>query len=301
MKLTGLMIVLTILLVLLSISQSAFAQTNQVTYTANLTYLTVQLSYPSEVLPGSSVTVNLQANAKSSITSANLTTQVYYADGPNLRQLGAFSVVSDSNLNSGSGLSKQMQFTVPQDAPRTSLLAVVTENVQTASYTYSYYPSNYYYSNYPSCSYYGSYYPYCYYRSYYGYYSGYYGYAAYPSYSYSTTTDSSIVPLSYIRAMTPEYVSLQSSYQMVQQQLAQTQAENQQLKQNLQNSQNTIAQQNATIANLNQQVSSTRNISGTLEAGAAIVAIIAIVLGVLLARERGKTRSMTRLDAETSQ
>jgi len=300
MKITGLMIALTILLVSLSISQSVVAQTNQVTYTVNLTYLSVQLSYPSEVLPGSSVTLNLQANAKSSISSANLTTQVYYADGPDLRQLGSVSVVSNSSLNSGSGLSKQIQFTVPQNAPRTSLLAVVTENIQTTSYTYYSYPS-YSYSYYPYCSYYSSYYPYCYYRSYYGYYSGYYGYGTYPSYSYSTTTDSGVVPLSYVRATTPEYVSLQSAYQMVQQQLAQTQAENQQLKQNLQNAQNNVAQQYATIASLNQQLNSTRSISGSLQAGAALAAIIAIALGVLLVRERGKTRSVTKLGPQTPQ
>ncbi len=253
------------------------AQSTQTSYTVNLAYLSVQLSYPSQVMPGDTVTVNLQASPKNEVSGESLTIQIFYADDTTLHQLASATVsnVYNSNyyMNSGSSLNKQIQLTIPQDAPRTSLIAALTEKVQSAYYSYYYYPGSYNYSS-----------PNCYYPDYYYYYDycTYYGYA-YPSYSYSTSTDTRVAPLSYIKATTPEYVSLQSEYQMLQQQLAQSQAENQQLKQNLQDSQNKIAQQNATIANLNQQLSSSQSMNGTVEAGAGGLGIIAIILGVFVA------------------
>ena len=277
--------------------QFAAAQPNQTSYTVNLTYLSVQLSYPSTVLPGDSVSVNLQANAKSSINAVSLTAQVYYADGASLHQLASATINSNYMQNAGS-LSKQIQFTIPTDAPRTSLFAALTESVQQTHTSYYYYPVYYNYSS-----------PYCDYAYYYGYYCDYtyYGtypysnYGAYPSYSYSTTTDSGTAPLSYIKAVTPEYVSLQSEYQMVQQQLtqsqqqlSQSQSENQQLKQNLQDAQNSISQKDATISSLNQQSTSIQNMNSTLKSGAAVLAIIVLLLAILLAHERGKNRGMAQ-------
>lgn len=272
-------------------SQPVLAQSTQTSYTVNLTYLSVVLSYPSEVKPGDSVTVNLQASAKSSIDSVSLTAQVFYADGINLRQLASATVSNNYYTSSGSSLSKRIQFTVPQDAPRTSLIAVLTEKVQTPYYSYYYYPAYYNYSS-----------PYCYnYPNWYDYYYDYctyYGYA-FPSYSYSTATDNGVAPLSYIKATTPEYVSLQSQYQTAQQQLNQSQAENQQLKQNLQNAQNTIAQRDATIASLNQQLSSSQSMIGTLEAIAAALVIIAIACVVFIAYlHRGRNRTQVEAKAD---
>lgn len=192
-------------------SQSVLAQSSQSTSTVNLTYLTVQLSYPSQVLPGDVVTVNIQAGAKSSIDSTSLIAQIYYVNGAELQQLTS-ATISNNYLYAGNSLSKPIQFTIPKDAVRTSLIVVLTEKVQRAyaSYYY-YYPA---YSNYSS--------PYCYYYPYWGYdcsYSyTYYGYMNYPSYSYETTTDSGIAPLSYIKATTPEFTSLQSQYQTLQSQ-----------------------------------------------------------------------------------
>lgn len=292
-----LVLLLGVVAVSLSNGQPVFAQTSQNSYTVNLNYLTVRLSYPSEVNPGDSVTVNLQATAKSYVDAVSLTAQIFYADGNSLHQLASATIGNNYYMGSASSLSKQMQFTVPQSAPRTSLIASLTENVQSTSYSYYYgypaYYASYYNSSSPSCYSYPDWYDY-----YYGY-CTYYGTAyAIPSYSYSTVTDAGVAPLSYIKATTPEYVSLQSEYQMVQEQLTQSQAQNQQLKQNLQDAQNTIAQRDSTIANLNQQLSSTQTTIRTLEAGVAVLAVL--IVGLFFAfLSKGKGRTYTRAKGDT--
>lgn len=293
MKNKHIIAILLILVTCLIISQSVTAQQSQNSYTANLTYLTVQLSYPSQVLPGDNVTANLQATAKSSFSGVSLTAQILYTNGADLHQL-ASATVSNNYMTSGNTLTKQIQFTVPQDAPRTSLIAVLTEKVQTIgmSYYYYFYPA---YNNYSS--------PYCssdphwgydcyYNHTYYSYY--------YPSYSSTTTTDSAVAPFSYIKATTPEYITLRSQDQALQQQLNQSKSQNQQLNQNLQNAQATIAQRDATIASLNQQLNSTQSTNTTLEVVAAVLGVFAIVFAGVAAREhRGKSEPRTKTTTET--
>lgn len=276
-------LILTLLLAVVLISffslRPVSAQLTQTTYTVNLNYLTVKVTYPAQVMPGDSVTVSVQASAKNAINAVSLTAQFLYSDGTTLHQLASGTV--DSNyLAQGGSMNKQIQFTVPQDAPRTSIVAVVTEKVQTA-YTYYnyYYAYSYNYSN-PSCYYYPDYYYYYYGYCTYSYSYPYYPYVyANPEYSYSTSTDTGEAPLSYIKATTPEYSSLQSQYQNLQQQLSQSQAQNQQLKQNLQDAQSKVTQQNATIADLNQQLNSSRSMNTTVEGAAGVLGIIAIILG----------------------
>jgi hypothetical protein len=301
MKSSNLVAILVILVASISLSPFAFAQSSQTSYSLNMTYLTVQLTYPTEVLPGDSVTVNIQATAKSRINSASLTAQIFYPDSSSLHQLASATLSSNYYMNTGSALSKQIQFTIPTNAPRTSLVAVLTEKVQAVYASYYYYPAYYNYS-----------YPYCY--NYYGYYDYCYNYTYYPAYSYATTTDSGAAPLSYVKATTPEYVSLQSQYQnltsqyqslqsqlqAVQQQLAQSQAQNQQLAQNIQNQQNTLAQRDSTIASLNQQLSLTQNTNATYEAVAVGLAIIAAIFGLVAVREhRGKNSAQQRAMTKT--
>jgi len=281
MKASRLILAFAILMVALSVVVVAHAQAAQTSYTVNLSYFTVQMAYPSQVNPGDLVTVNMQANAKNSFTSASVTAQIFYVDGNSLHQLTSVTLNNNGYVNSGSALNKQITFTVPQNAPRTSLFASITENVQTAYANSYYYPAN---NNYSS--------PYCYYDVYCGYGYNYYPYSssyyAYPSNSYSTATDSGVAPLSYIKAQTPEYITLQSQYQTAEQQLNQTQAQNQQLQQQLQNAQNTLAQRNATIANLNQQLNTNQNTNTTLEAAAGGLGILAIIFGAFAVHYRGK-------------
>jgi len=296
MKKSRLILALMVVTVALSVIVVAHAQAAQTSFTLNLNYYSVQLTYPSQVNPGDLVTVNVQATPKNGISGATLTAQVFYVDGNTLRQLTSATLTN----NGGSTLNKQITFTVPQDAPRTSLFASVTEKVQTAYASYYYYPTYYnssspycnyypdYYDYYGYCGYSYSYYPYSYPYSY-SYYPYSYNYYAYPSYSYSTATDSGVAPLSYIKAQTPEYVALQSQYQTVNQQLNQSQAQNQQLQQQLQNDQNTIQQRNATIANLNQQLSTNQNTNTTLEAAAGGLGILAVIFGAFAVHYRGKS------------
>jgi hypothetical protein len=253
-------------------TQVVFAQSSQTSSTVSLQYLNIQATYASQVLPGDSVVVHVQANAKSSIELLTLTAQVYYADGSSLRQLVTTTLASDSYVSNGNSISKDIQVTVPQDAPRTSLFALFSENVQSAYYGYSYYyPAGYgYYSNYSySCN--------NYYCDFYTYYPSYYV----SPYDYSSATDSGVSSLSYIKATTPEYSDLQSQYQIAQQQLAQSQAQNQQLQQKLQDAQNTNAQQSTALSNMNQQLDTARTMITTWETISLALAAAVIILGAL--------------------
>ena len=297
-------IVLLVILATIFASQSVFAQSNQITSTVSLSHLNVQLTYPSQVLPGQSATINLMAQAKDSFQLTSLTVQVYLADQNNLRQLLSTTVAQNTMMPSGNQINKQIQVTVPSDAPRTSLVALVTESVSmtSSSYSYAYYPywngywdgyGRYSYGNYSNSNWYDYGYPY-----YYNYY-GYPYYSSYPSYSYQSTSDNALAPLSYVQATTPEYVSLQSQYQQLQQQLNQTQAQNQQLQQQLQTAQNSNAQKNNTIANLNSQLSSTQGTTTLVEVVAVILAIAAIALAAIHFRPTRQSESQPPAKSET--
>ena len=270
------------LLLFVFLFNPAFAQPTQVSYVVNLSSFSLQVTYPSEVMPGDTVTVNIQGSPKSnSIYLQSLTATIYYADAAGLHQVATQSIVSNLASNSygyyspytTGSFSKSFTVNVPQNAPRTSLVAIFSETVQS---------NNYYYYNYPS---------------YFGY--SYYGnplyYAAYPS--YSTTTDDAIAPLSYIKATTPEYVALQSEYQMLQQQMNQTQAQNTQL-------QTTISQQSTTISQLNQQLTSTSTTAQTYEMAAVFFAIIAVALAafsIYQMRSKGKPQKTGETKASKSE
>jgi len=250
----------------LFVNPSAYAQSTQVTNNVTLEHLNVQLTYPSEVLPGQSITINLQAKAKDSFRLTSLVIHVYLANSSSLRQLTSTTVAQDLSMSSGAQISKDIQVPVPLDAPRTSLIAVVSESVRMTYYYYSYwYPYWYPYDNYS--------WPYFY---------------AYPSYYYRTVADDAIAPSTYVKATTPEYVVLQSQYEQLQQSLNQAQAQNQQLQQDLQNAKNTIAQRDSTVADLNKQLTSLQNTLTMVEGIAVILAIVIVVLVGLYFR-RGKT------------
>ena len=259
-----------LVLVSLSFIQLVNAQPTQLSTTVSLTYLNVQLTYPSEVLPGQAATVNVQATAKASFHLNKLVVQVYYGDGNALHLLAAVSVANNTSLNNGDQISGSIQLSVPLAAPRTSIVALVSEIFRVPYYSYSslYYPYSYLYfpSGNPS-------------RPYFFY--------VYPP-TNMAAADDSLATLSYVKATTPEYVTLQSEYQALQQQLAQSQSDNQKLQQNLQNTQNTLAQANSIIAGLNQQLSSTQTQLETFEAISAILVAIAVVLGFLLFKQRRK-------------
>lgn len=275
MRFSSLLIATLLVLVVGSVGQFALADTTQVSNTTSLSYLNVKLTYPSEILPGQSVTVNIQATARDSFNLHSLTVQVYFADGNDLRQLTSSTVAKDLYMSRGNQINKDLQTTVPSDAPRTSLIALVSETARVTYYDYSYY---YMYSPY-----------YYYYPSYYGNYSYYYAY--YPSYSYNSVTDDGIAPLSYIKATTPEYVSLQTEYQMLQQKLDQSQAQNQQLTQTLNARQATIDQLNSQITDLSQQLDSARGTVTGLEVVSVILAGIVVALVIYTFRERNRRTS----------
>ena len=258
------------LLLSVSMFNPAFAQPTQVSYVVNLNSFSLQVMYPSEVMPGDNVTLNIQGSPKgNSLYLQSLTATIYYADAAGLHQLATQNLVSNPANSYGyygsyttGSFSKSFTVNVPQNAPRTSLVAIFSETVQSNNYYYYDYWSNFGYSYYGNPVF----------------------YALYPS--YSTTTDEAIAPLSYIKATTPEYVALQSEYQMLQQQLNQTQAQNGQL-------QTTISQQSTMISQLNQQLTSANGTTQTYQMVTVVFVIIAVALAafsIYQLRSKGKTQ-----------
>jgi hypothetical protein len=286
-------IVLLVILASIFASQSVFAQNSLVTSTVSLSHLNVQLIYPSQVLPGQAATINLTALAKDSFQLTSLTVQVYLADQNDLRPLLSTTVAQNMVMPSGNQITKQIQVSVPSDAPRTSLIALVTESVSVlpASYSYPYaYPN---WNGYGNGYGYGTY-PYYYYSSPAAYY--YYGYPSYtsPSYNSQSTSDNGIAPLSYVLAPTPEYVTLQSQYQ-------QLQSQNQQLQQQLLALQNSTAQKDSTISNLNNLLSSTQGTATLVEVVAVILAIAVVALAALHFKPTRTTDTESHPSAKTEE
>jgi len=252
---------------------SAQSTQTQVSYTVNLNSFNLKVTYPSEVTPGNNVTISILGTPKAAdVYLQTLTVTVYYADASGLHQLASQALVNNqANSYSYYGTSmtgnitKTLSVNIPQNAPRTSLVALFFETTQFNNYNYyddyGPYPFSYWYYRDPIFL---SYYP-----------------------SYSAETDQAISPLSYINATTPEYVALQSEYQQLQQQLNHAQTQNQQL-------QTSITQQNATISQLNQQLTSANTNSQNYETAAVLFAIIAVALAVLSIyeiRSKGKLKT----------
>lgn len=296
MKSATALILSAVLLTAIAMFNPAFAQSNQASYTANLTYSAVQVTYPTEVLPGDTVTVNVQVTPKNNVYLQTLTATIYYVDEAGLHQITTQTLADNSKVNSygygysyshaTSSFSKSFQVTVPQNAPRTSLMAVFSETAQSSYYNNYYgYPYYYYWYGYPYDNYsYDCGYYYCEYSYSYPFYLAYY-----PSYS-STSTDSAIAPLSYIKANTPEYEVLQSQYASLQQQLQQSQAQNQQL-------QGTVSQQNATINQLSQQLASSNKNTQNYQALAIALAIVVALLAIF-AVYRGRSKPQATKSTE---
>lgn len=279
---TACMVIFFALISVLLFALPAQGEASQVTNTVTLNYMTVQLSYPSEALPGNSVTINLQAKATDNFKLLTLTVNVYYPSTNTLHLIVSETVSKDVTLRKGDQIDRAFQVTVPSDAPRTSLVALVSEKVRLTYYDYSYsyfYPYYYPYWNYS--------YPY------------YYPFFVFPAYStyYVSVVDDGIAPLSYIKATTPEFVSLQSEYEMLQQTLTQTQAENEQLKQDLQAAKGTINDRESTIADLNRQLSSAQGLIQLLEIGIVVLVVVVAALGFMVVKripkQSGKMESQS--------
>jgi hypothetical protein len=234
-----------------------FAQPAQISYSVNLTWFSLQVTYPSEVTPGDTFNVSVQGTPKSDgVYLQNLTVSTYYADSGGLHQIASQTLISNpvnnyvySGVPAGR-FSKSFTLTVPGDVPRTSLVATFSETVQ-----YSYSPT--YYGPYPF--------------SYWSFGNPIF-YSFYPA--SSTATDQAISPLSYVKATTPEYVALQSEYHLLQQELNQTRTQNQQL-------QASITQQKAMVSQLNGQLSSANTTAQTYETATTILVVIVVLLAAL--------------------
>jgi len=246
------------------------------------------VTYPSEVMPGDNVTVNVQGNSNGyGVYLQSLTATIYYADASGLYPLATENLIASTTPNaynnyvsygySGS-FNKNFTVNIPENSPRTTLIAIFYETVLPkyqgwTSLTYRGYPS---YPYYPFYSPYSQPYPY-YYPSYTSNVPPLY----YPNSSNSYPSDQAIASLSYINAQTPESVTLQSQNQILQQQLNQTQGQNQQL-------QSKVSQQNTAINQLSQQLT---GISGTVQTYQMMVVTLSVLVVILLVVTINRQRS----------
>jgi hypothetical protein len=244
----------------LLVNPLVYAQSNQVVGRVDLSHLNVQLTYPPEVLPGQSVNVGVQAQAKNGFQLASLTMQVYYVDPNhlNLRQVASVIVAQGLTMSSGGQINKVVQVTIPADAPRTSLIAKVAENVTLTVFIV--------YNNGPGSP------------------------SVQPSPYYSATSDDAIAPLTYIMSPTPEYVALQSQYQTLQSQYQQVrQGLNQSLAQNVKLQQAAQSQQTAQnqVAGLTAYL---QNVVTILATTSVILAVACVALAFVYLRRVKKAQ-----------
>lgn len=259
MKLRTSLLLISALIVSVSIFNPTYAQPTNASYTVNLAWTTLQLTYPTEVMPGSTVIVNVHVNPTSNgIYLQSLIATVYYADVSGLHQIATQNLITNPGMSyyyASESFNNSFQVNLPQNVPRTTLVAMFSEITQ-----------SYYYSSYWGRSW-GCFDPI---------------FCASPSYR---STDDAIAPLSYVEATTPEYVTLQSEYQALQQKLNQTQIQNQQL-------QNMVSQQSEVINQLNQHASLANNTTQTYQLLSLILAILVVALvafNINQRRDREKT------------
>ena len=255
-------------LILLTTLNCALGQSNQVSYTVRLNSFTLQVTYPAQVMPGDTITIYVQGGPTgSAVYLQSLTVTVYYADAAGLHQISTQDLFASSPPNSynnyvtygySGSFSKNFTVTVPENAPRTALVALFSETVQPNYYSYGGYAYNY--PSYASYPYYPSY-------------TVYVSPAYYPYSSYSYSSDQGIASLSYIKANTPETVTLQSQNQLLLQQLSQLQGQSQEL-------QSKVSDQSATINQLTQQLAS---MNGTVQAYQMVALTLGVLVVILLA------------------
>jgi hypothetical protein len=105
----------------------------------NLDFMTVRLSYPALLQPGETATLRAEAVSNYDFELDNLAVQIFITDRNGLKQIATGTIAGGVIMTSGSQLSGHFNFTVPSDAPSSSLLAVITENVKLPTYSSSYY------------------------------------------------------------------------------------------------------------------------------------------------------------------
>jgi hypothetical protein len=292
------LLVVAVVLISFSLFGAAFGQSAQASYTVKLNRFSLLVTYPAEVLPGDKVTVSVQGTPTgSAVYLQSLTVTVYYADVSGLHQLPTVSLFDSPNAynnyvtygyNTGS-FNKNFTVNVPENVPRTSLVAIFSETVQPNYYNYGGYTYNYpyYYTNpytYQGNPYYPYYYPYSqYYTS-----PAYYPYSYGTSSPYSYSSDQAVAPLSYVKANTPESVTLASENQMLQQELGQVQSQNQEL-------QSKVSQQDATI---NQQSQQLAGVNGTVQTYQALALGLGVLSVILLAFSISRRKSKPEQVAE---
>ncbi len=261
-----LLVLVTLSASLLFLSQPAYADSGQLTNNFGLNYLDVRLTYPSAVTPGQTITVTLQATAKASLQLNSLTLQIYYAIlSPNsLRQVASTIIAKNIAVTEGQQFQGVTQAQIPSDAPRTSLIAMTSENASIATRYFA--PAN---STQPAIS-----------------------------IRYVMDSDNAITALAYIQATTPDYLALQSQYQALQTQLKQLQQTLNQTQAQIKSQnetelqlQHTISEKDTTITQLNDLFHQALNKWRTFEVLAAGLGILAAALAVLNIKQwRGRRR-----------
>lgn len=88
----------------MAVGQSAYADSTQAYASVSLTDFTIQVQYPSVVLPGTNTQVHVQAIAKSAVNLDSLTAHIYYVDAANLHQVTSATIAGSQSVATGEQL-----------------------------------------------------------------------------------------------------------------------------------------------------------------------------------------------------
>ncbi len=169
------------------------------TKTATLPNFNVEFNFPSEGNPGDNVVLSIKAVARENVRLGELTIHVYaYAGHGEQRTILVDTIAEDGRVKNGETFHRSYTATLPTDIPRSPLMATVHETARTYRTAYT--------------SYYTWWYPPYWNYSWTGW--PYWGVPYRYTYSSEQTTFTS-VPLTYVKATTPEYEKLRSDYDLL--------------------------------------------------------------------------------------
>ena len=202
------------LLALIWMSMMPIASAQTITKTVTLPNFNVDINFPSEGNPGETIIVSVTATAKENVKLGELTIHIYaYTGYGEQRTILIDAIAKDTRVRNGEMFHKTYTIVLPADIPRSPLMATILERARTYKTVYTSYaiwwPPPWWNYSWPWWPYWVV--PYRY------------------SYTKEQTTFTSL-PLTYVKATTPEYAQLKSEYDSLSESYSALQSEHESLK-----------------------------------------------------------------------
>ena len=242
----------------------------------------VDVNFPSEGYPGDTISVSLTARAKENVRLGELTIHVYaYTGIGEQRTILIDAIAKDLSVRRGDAFYKTYNIVLPSDIPRSPLMATILERARIYKTVYSSYalwwPPPWWNYSWPWWPYWVV--PYSY------------------SYTSEQTTFTSI-PLTYVKAATPEYLQLKSEYDSLEESYSILVSENEKLKgdyqelkeeyDDLKNMHQAMASENnllkAELESVKAELSDTRNLMYVFVLTTVVFAATTLLFAILIPR-----------------